>query len=236
MIYSVLNQKGGVGKTTLAIHIATALTQASGKRTLLIDADSQGSALTWADCREREPLVSVIGKPSEKLHREIEDIAEGYEYVDIDGIPRTASITRSAIAASDVVVIPVQPSGMDIWSTREESCVRAPLMALRIRVCSSWGPSNVSSIWSSPRWNRNMGPIAIPGEAASPLSRLAFEPSDGARGVLTATGAGSAGFGFSWAMSSCSPSPLAMSSRRAVAASTSSGPSVVILIWLPLTE
>lgn len=119
MIYSFLNQKGGVGKTTLAIHVATALAQMRGKRTLLIDADPQGSALTWSDLRENTPLITVVGKPSDKLHREIDDIAEGYEYVVIDGVPRTVSVTRSAIAASDVVVIPVQPSGMDVWSTQE---------------------------------------------------------------------------------------------------------------------
>ena len=119
MIYSVLNQKGGVGKTTLAVHLTTAFAQLTGKRILLVDADSQGSALAWADIREADPLFAVIGKPSEKLHTEIDSISTGYEHVVIDGVPRTASVTRSAIASSDVVVIPVQPSGMDIWSTGE---------------------------------------------------------------------------------------------------------------------
>ncbi len=64
-------------------------------------------------------MFAVIGKPSEKLHTEIDSISTGYEHVVIDGVPRTASVTRSAIASSDVVVIPVQPSGMDIWSTEE---------------------------------------------------------------------------------------------------------------------
>ena len=119
IVFGLLNQKGGVGKTTLAIHLAMAFAQMERGRVLLIDADQQGSALAWADIRDTPALFTVIGKPSDKLHRDIEDLSEGYEFVLIDAPPRTSSAARSAIAASDVVVIPVQPSGPDLWSTAE---------------------------------------------------------------------------------------------------------------------
>ncbi len=119
MITSVLNQKGCVGKSTLAIHLAAAFVKLRGARVLLVDADPQGSALGWADIRDGPALFSVIRKPSEKLHKEVESLAEGYDQVIIDGAPRSASVARSAIAASDLVLIPVQPSGPDVWSTQE---------------------------------------------------------------------------------------------------------------------
>jgi chromosome partitioning protein len=58
MIIAVLNQKGGVGKTPLAVHIAAALAM-QGARVLLVDADPQGSARDWAAARvgERFPAV-----------------------------------------------------------------------------------------------------------------------------------------------------------------------------------
>jgi chromosome partitioning protein len=118
MIIGVLNQKGGVGKTTIAVHLAAAFAQ-QGKRVLLIDADPQGSALDWDAARKTEPLFTVVGKPKSSLHRDMKTLAADYDYVVIDGPPRVDDIARSAILASDMVLIPVQPSPYDVWAAEE---------------------------------------------------------------------------------------------------------------------
>lgn len=118
MILAFLNQKGGVGKTTLAVHVAAALAQ-SGARVLLIDADPQGSALDWAACRVADPLFPVIGFPKPKLHKEVPAHVPHYDYILIDGPPRVNELARSAIMAADWVVIPVQPSPYDVWAAKD---------------------------------------------------------------------------------------------------------------------
>ena len=115
MIVGVLNQKGGVGKTTLSIGIAAELAR-QGTRVLLIDADPQGSSLDWAAAREGDALFSIVGLPRATIHKEIENLRQNYDHVVIDGPPRVTDLARSAIMASDIVVIPVQPSPYDIWA------------------------------------------------------------------------------------------------------------------------
>jgi chromosome partitioning protein len=117
-VLSFLNQKGGVGKTTLATNVATALVR-RGLKVFLIDADPQGSALDWAAARQGDPLFPVVGLPKDTLHREMPALAEPYDWVIIDGPPRVQTVAKSAIAASDVVVIPVQPSPYDVWAARD---------------------------------------------------------------------------------------------------------------------
>ncbi len=118
MIVGVLNQKGGVGKTTLSVNLAACLA-GTGARVLLIDADPQGSSLDWAAARQGEPLFSVVGFPRATIHKEIAQLGLGYDHIIIDGPPRVTDLARSAIMASDIVVIPVQPSPYDIWAAEE---------------------------------------------------------------------------------------------------------------------
>lgn len=118
MIIGLLNQKGGVGKTTLSVNLAASFARRSA-RVLLIDADPQGSALDWAAARDGTPLLSVVGLPRATIHKEIALIGKDYDHVFIDGPPRVADLARSAIMAADVVLIPVQPSPYDIWAADE---------------------------------------------------------------------------------------------------------------------
>jgi len=118
MIIALLNQKGGVGKTTLAVHIAEAISR-TGKSVLLVDADPQGSALDWSENRPDNPSFPVIGLPKANLHKELPALAKNYDVVLIDGPPRVNEIARAAIMASDIVLIPVQPSPYDVWAAKE---------------------------------------------------------------------------------------------------------------------
>jgi len=118
MIIGVLNQKGGVGKTTVAVNIA-AVFAAAGNRVLLVDADPQGSSLAWSAAREADPLFPVVGMAKPTLHRDMPEVARDYDVVVIDGAPRVNELGRAAIMASDLVVIPVQPSPYDVWATQD---------------------------------------------------------------------------------------------------------------------
>ena len=86
---------------------------------LLIDADVQRSALDWAATRETNPIFTVVGIPKNNIHKEVQLLKVNYEYIVIDGPPRVYDVARSAIAASDVVLIPIQPSPYDVWSAKE---------------------------------------------------------------------------------------------------------------------
>ncbi len=118
MIIAILNQKGGVGKTTLSVNLAAALAL-TGQRTLLIDADPQASALDWQAARKGESLFPVVGIAKPTLHKDVPGLAGGYAHIVIDGPPRANDLAKSAILAADLIVIPVQPSPYDIWAAEE---------------------------------------------------------------------------------------------------------------------
>ena len=116
MIVGVINQKGGVGKTTLATHIAGEW-GLRGHRVVVVDADPQESAFDWYRMRKRTglpKLFDVISLQREKLNPEY---ARTNEHVIIDGPSRNSDLARSTVLASDLILIPVQPSSYDVWGS-----------------------------------------------------------------------------------------------------------------------
>ena len=115
MIISFLNQKGGVGKTTLAINFAAYLAKKK-KKTLLIDADKQSSATTWASFRDTKDF-EIVQLHETNMASKIMELAEGYDFTVIDGPPHAEEIARSCIASSDHIIVPIEPSNLAAWAS-----------------------------------------------------------------------------------------------------------------------
>lgn len=118
MIISILNQKGGTGKTTLAVNMAREYTKRDIK-TILVDTDGQGSALRWHEESGGE-LIDLTCLPVTTLDKDVLKFKDRYERIIIDGVPSVASkLTVCAIKAANVILIPIQPSFYDIWATED---------------------------------------------------------------------------------------------------------------------
>jgi len=116
-IISLLNQKGGCGKTTISINLAYSFKK-EGYKTLLVDTDPQGSARDWNASNDGE-ILPVIGLDRESLATDIKAVKEGYDYIFIDGAPSIEKMLVAAVKISDLILIPVQPSPYDIWATSD---------------------------------------------------------------------------------------------------------------------
>ena len=117
IVIAVLNQKGGVGKTTIATNLTHGLCL-KGYKTLLVDGDPQGSARDWHEANGAM-LVPCIGLDRETILTDLKAVSSSYDIIIIDGAPQIAKLSAAAIRAADVVLIPVQPSPYDIWATAD---------------------------------------------------------------------------------------------------------------------
>jgi len=121
-VVTVAQQKGGAGKTTLAIHLAVAWALA-GRRVAAVDIDPQGSLTEWAKVRAAglsDPAGSITHSQVSgwRVQKEVETLARSHDVVVIDSPPHADTEAKIAVRAGSLVVIPVQPSPMDLWATR----------------------------------------------------------------------------------------------------------------------
>jgi chromosome partitioning protein len=118
MIVSIINEKGGCGKTTISINLARCLTlrlqeHFINKKVLFVDSDLQGSARSWHQNNDGE-LLTMIALDRPTLAKDVLKFKDDYEWIIIDGVPQISSMSIAAIKCADVVLIPVQPSYHDI--------------------------------------------------------------------------------------------------------------------------
>lgn len=115
MIISILNEKGGVGKTTLAINLARAF-KLYGFKTLLVDSDRQGSSRDWHENGDGE-MLEVIGLDRPTLDKDIQKFKKSYDVIFIDGGPGVSDVMVKALVCSDAILVPAQPAQFDVWTS-----------------------------------------------------------------------------------------------------------------------
>lgn len=115
-VVSLLNRKGGVGKSTIACQLARGI-QLTGRDVLVVDTDAQGTASDWAESGDNTPLVVKIDRAT--LEDDIPKAGQQYDVVIVDGAAKAERMNVSAVKASDLVLIPIQPSAVDIWPVKE---------------------------------------------------------------------------------------------------------------------
>lgn len=133
MRVAVVNLKGGTGKTTTAVHLAAGFSRLG--KTLLVDADPQGSALSWSE--QAGLAFPVVALPVRDLHRRLPQLADGYTHLVLDTPPGDPAIVRSALMASEVALLPIPPSLMDLDRLRPTLELLAevePLNTLSVQV------------------------------------------------------------------------------------------------------
>jgi chromosome partitioning protein len=124
-IITVAQQKGGAGKTTLVAQLGIAFA-VKGRRVALVDIDPQGSLASWFRIRETNGSAGAITLSSVngwRTQAAVEKLASQNDVVLVDSPPHAETEAKIAVRAADLVLVPIQPSPMDLWAT-------APTLAL----------------------------------------------------------------------------------------------------------
>ncbi|MGB5963352.1 MAG: AAA family ATPase [Coleofasciculaceae cyanobacterium] len=117
-IIALINQKGGCGKSTTAVHFAYWLATKQKKNVLLVDADAQQSSSAWLSGMDQKVPYKVVQTPDDLLDQ-IPDLAGNYEQIIVDGPASLAESTRAILFRVDLAIVPVQPTGVDLRSASD---------------------------------------------------------------------------------------------------------------------
>jgi chromosome partitioning protein len=122
-IITIAQQKGGAGKTTVAAHLSVGFATSGAGRVALLDVDPQGSIGHWLETREKHFGEDGTGLEFRTAsawgaRREADRLARNHDIVIIDTPPNAEQEARPAIIAADLVIVPVQPTPIDLWATR----------------------------------------------------------------------------------------------------------------------
>jgi chromosome partitioning protein len=121
MIVAFANTKGGVGKSTLAVHLAVWLYD-RGATVALLDLDKQHSSSTWIAQAEPKITVRVAASPEECLS-ELQILARSHEFVIGDGPGGLDDVSRTLLILADLALLPITPSILDLWSVQQATGV-----------------------------------------------------------------------------------------------------------------
>jgi chromosome partitioning protein len=129
---AVAGLKGGIGKSTITLNLATCLHRA-GHKVLIVDADPQGTCRTWSAKaaeagHDGPPVVAIEGKT---LRKDLARVAEGFDVVVIDSPPRMGTESRAAMLVADLVVLPTVPGAADTWALTETLVVLEDARGIR---------------------------------------------------------------------------------------------------------
>lgn len=115
-IIAILNQKGGTGKTTAAVHFSSWLLP--DKSVVLLDADAQQSSSNWIkNSQLSEKLTSLVKNDPEELFEILPELSQEYSHVIVDGPGSLSEVTKAILARCDLALVPCQPSGLDLHSS-----------------------------------------------------------------------------------------------------------------------
>lgn len=184
---AVASLKGGVGKSTVSLNIASTL-QDAGHKVLIVDLDSQGTCRAWASVaadagRDGPPVIAIDGR---SLRRDLARIAAGVDVVVIDTPPRIGAEVRAAMLVADLVLMPITPGAADVWALREtvevfdDALTIKPELVARI-VLNRAGRTALSSVTK-----QAIGALSIPALDSVLSERVAFgEATARGQGVVT---------------------------------------------------